>query len=49
MAKILYIKENPKTNDNSITFEMSEQFIAEYKKNNPCDESERVFWPKHSG
>ncbi len=38
MAKVLYIKANPKENDDSITFQMSERFMDEYRKGNPEDE-----------
>lgn len=38
MSKVLYIKANPKTEENSYTFKMSEAFIDEYKKSNPEDE-----------
>ncbi|OCN05732.1 FMN-dependent NADH-azoreductase [Erysipelotrichaceae bacterium MTC7] len=38
MAKVLYIKANPKTVENSITFQMSEAFVEAYKKNHPEDE-----------
>lgn len=36
--KVLYIKANPKNNDQSCTFLMSEKFIADYKSVNPMDE-----------
>ncbi|OCL28010.1 FMN-dependent NADH-azoreductase [Orenia metallireducens] len=38
MSKVLYIKANPKTEDDSYTFKMSEAFLEEYKKANPKDE-----------
>lgn len=38
MKKVLYIKANPKFDDNSVSFKMSEAFIEEYKKANPEDE-----------
>ena len=38
MAKILYIKANPKSTADSITFKMSEKFVEEYRKKNPSDE-----------
>lgn len=38
MSKLLYIKANPKGNENSITFRMSESFIKAYKEANPNDE-----------
>lgn len=38
MSKVLYIKANPKENELSNTFILSEAFIEEYKKNNPDDE-----------
>jgi FMN-dependent NADH-azoreductase len=38
MKKVLYIKANPKSDDNSVSFKMSEAFIEEYKKANPEDE-----------
>lgn len=40
MNKILYIKANPKKDENSITSTLSNLFIEEYKKNNPKDEIE---------
>lgn len=36
--KVLYIKANPKSNDQSCTFLMSEKFIVEYLLSNPADE-----------
>jgi FMN-dependent NADH-azoreductase len=38
MKKVLYIKANPKAASDSYTFKMSEEFIREYKKNNPNHE-----------
>ncbi|MDT3698968.1 MAG: FMN-dependent NADH-azoreductase [Thermincola sp.] len=38
MSKLLYIKANPKGNENSITFRTSESFIKAYKEANPNDE-----------
>jgi len=38
MSKVLYIKANPKTKENSYTFKMSEAFVKEYQKANPNDE-----------
>lgn len=38
MAKVLYIKANPKSDTDSVTFQMSEKFMEEYKKQNPDDE-----------
>ncbi len=38
MAKVIYVKANPKSDKESITFRMSERFIEEYKKCNPNDE-----------
>jgi len=38
MAKILYVKANPKTNEESRTFRISEHFIESYKKGHPDDE-----------
>ena len=38
MAKILYIKANPKSDNNSVTFKMSEEFVRNYRKENPDDE-----------
>ena len=37
MAKVLYIKANPKTNEQSLTLQMAEMFITEYKKEHPKD------------
>lgn len=37
MSKVLYIKANPKT-EGSRTFKISDEFVNEYKKNNPNDE-----------
>lgn len=36
--KILYIKANPKNDSDSNTFTLSNNFISEYKKNNPTHE-----------
>jgi FMN-dependent NADH-azoreductase len=36
--KVLYIKANPKTDEESRTFRISEHFIREYKKSHPEDE-----------
>ncbi len=38
MSKVLYIKANPKSNESSNTFAISEAFIETYKKQNPEDE-----------
>lgn len=38
MSKVLYIKANPKSNEESNTFQMSEAFIKEYQKLHPADE-----------
>lgn len=38
MSKVLYIKANPKSVNESFTFKISEAFIEEYKKRNPEDE-----------
>jgi len=38
MSRVLYIKANPKTNEESRTFKISESFISEYKKLHPDDE-----------
>ncbi|WP_018247530.1 FMN-dependent NADH-azoreductase [Orenia marismortui] len=38
MSKVLYIKANPKSKEDSYTFQMSESFVDEYKKANPEDE-----------
>lgn len=38
MSKLLYIKANPKSNQDSHTFRMSESFIEAYKEVNPQDE-----------
>lgn len=42
MSKVLYIKANPKSTKNSFTFQVSEDFINQYKENNPSDEVEVV-------
>lgn len=38
MSKVLYIKANAKPEGTSRTYTVSDEFIAEYKKNNPDDE-----------
>lgn len=38
MSKVLYIKANPKSNEASRTFRISEKFIESYKKSHPQDE-----------
>ena len=38
MSTILYIKANPKSDDTSYTFRMSEAFIKSYQEANPSDE-----------
>lgn len=38
MSKILYIKANIKSEGESRTFKVSDNFVEEYKKNNPNDE-----------
>lgn len=38
MAKVLYIKANPKEDKNSNTFMLANEFINEYRKSNPNDE-----------
>lgn len=38
MSKVLYIKANPKPDSESNTFKLSNEFIEEYKKQNPADE-----------
>lgn len=38
MSKVLYIKANPKSDNDSFTFKISETFVEEYKKSNPEDE-----------
>lgn len=40
MSKVLYIKANIKPEGQSRTFRISDNFIEEYKKNNPNDEIE---------
>lgn len=42
MSKVLYIKANPKSDSNSLTFQVSNVFIEEYKKNNPSDEIKTI-------
>lgn len=38
MKKVLYIKANPKPDSESNTFRLANEFIEEYKNNNPDDE-----------
>jgi FMN-dependent NADH-azoreductase len=38
MKKVLYIKANPKPDSESNTFRLANEFIKEYKNNNPDDE-----------
>lgn len=38
MSKLLYVKANPKSNEDSYTFKMSERFIKVYKEVNPNDD-----------
>lgn len=38
MSKVLYIKSNVKPEGQSTTYQISDAFINEYKKNNPSDE-----------
>ncbi|MEN6515144.1 MAG: FMN-dependent NADH-azoreductase [Fervidobacterium sp.] len=38
MSTVLYIKANPKSNEESRTFQISEHFIETYKKNHPEDQ-----------
>ena len=38
MSKVLYIKANPKSNDESNTFKLSEEFITAYRHYHPGDE-----------
>lgn len=38
MSKVLYIKANPKDDSQSNTFKLANEFLDEYKKNNPDDE-----------
>lgn len=38
MNKVLYVKANAKPEGQSRTFKISDNFIDEYKKNNPDDE-----------
>ena len=38
MSKILFIKANPKSDNESNTFKLANVFIEEYKSNNPDDE-----------
>ncbi len=38
MSKVLYIKANVKSDETSRTFQVSNAFIEEYKRNNPEDE-----------
>lgn len=38
MAKVLFIKANPKADAESNTFRLANEFVDEYKRNNPQDE-----------
>ncbi len=38
MSTVLYIKANPKSDEESRTFQISEHFIETYKKNHPEDQ-----------
>ena len=38
MSKVLYIKANPKSNEESRTFQISEKFVEAYKQSHPQDE-----------
>ncbi|GAB6181324.1 FMN-dependent NADH-azoreductase [Desulfotomaculum defluvii] len=38
MSTVLYIKANPKSNEDSFTFKMSEAFIKTYQEKNPGDQ-----------
>jgi FMN-dependent NADH-azoreductase len=38
MSKLLYIKANPKSDENSRTFKISNHFVEKYKQYNPQDE-----------
>lgn len=38
MAKVLYVKANPKADSESNTFKLANEFLDEYRKNNPNDE-----------
>ncbi len=40
MSKVLYIKANPKSEQDSSTFQISETFVNKYKEQNPDDEIE---------
>ncbi|MCG8336603.1 MAG: FMN-dependent NADH-azoreductase [Proteobacteria bacterium] len=42
MAKILYIKANPKPTGSSYTFRLSEPFVETYQENNPGDHVETL-------
>jgi FMN-dependent NADH-azoreductase len=37
MKTVLYVKANPKSNENSKTFQIAEKFIESYNKKNPED------------
>ncbi len=37
MKNVLYVKANPKSNENSKTFQIAEKFIESYNKKNPED------------
>ncbi|MTL49462.1 flavodoxin, partial [Turicibacter sanguinis] len=37
MARLLYIKANPKANDQSLTFTLSDFFIKQYQLSHPND------------
>ena len=38
MATVLYIKANPKSNAASVTFQMSEAFVEQYRRHHPEDQ-----------
>ena len=38
MARLLYIKANPKPNDQSLTYSLSNTFIEAYQQTHPEDE-----------
>ncbi|MGL4338644.1 MAG: FMN-dependent NADH-azoreductase [Turicibacter sp.] len=42
MARVLYIKANPKLTEQSLTFQLSDYFIEEYAKNHPNDQIEML-------
>lgn len=42
MAKVLFIKANPKPDKESSTFMIANVFVDEYKKNNPGDEVQTI-------